>query len=709
MTDWVYDIETFKTVFTYCAVTADKKKGVVCEISERKNELMKLIKHLRSLKNANARMVGFNNLSFDYPVVHWIIDNYKPWDAEGYSGKLISSLIYDKAQKTIEASNVNKFATRVRHKDVLIPQVDLYLIHHFDNKARATSLKAIQFNMNCNTIEDLPYHHDDTLTDEQIDKLISYNKHDVMRTLDFYNASEKKITLRKNLTEKYGFDCTNYNDTKIGKQLFINRLEEANPGCCYTVDERGKRHLNQTIRPIIHLSEVMLPYLKYTRPEFQAVANWFKDQSITETKGVFTGIKEYKLGDVAKYAELTKKKVKLKGGKPSDEQREALLSSIPMSWIEEVQLKAKIPKKHGGGFKMSYYHCWNEVSCLNVVVDGLRWDFGTGGLHAARPNCIIEATEDTLIESVDVSSFYPNLSIKNKLYPAHVGELFCTVYEELYEERKTFDKKTSENLALKLALNGTYGASNDEYSPLYDPQFTMAITIGGQTSLMMLGDMLMQIPSVRVVMVNTDGLEYTVDKEYLEQSRDVCKQWEAITKLELEGVSYSKMFILNVNNYYAIYTNGKVKRKGCFEYEDLDWNKNFSSLVVQKAVEHEILGRGSVEEFINSHDVISDFMLRVKVPRNSRLVTVEADVDKVQQNIARYYPSVNGGKLVKIMPPLEEGGEERRLSIEADWNVKVCNDMREFDGDINRLYYINEARKLLSFDNKFIQEDEEAA
>lgn len=32
------------------------------------------------------------------------------------------------------------------------------------------------------------------------------------------------------------------------------------------------------------------------------------------------------------------------------------------------------------------------------------------------------------------------------------------------------------------------------------------------------------------------------------------------------------------------------------------------------------------------------------------------------------------------MPPLEEGGEERRLGIMTEWDVKVCNDMKDFTG-----------------------------
>ena len=68
-----------------------------------------------------------------------------------------------------------------------------------------------------------------------------------------------------------------------------------------------------------------------------------------------------------------------------------------------------------------------------------------------------------------------------------------------------------------------------------------------------------------------------------------------------------------------------------------------------------------------------------------------------QQNICRYYPSKNGGKLIKLMPALEgkEDDGDRRLGIDTAWNVKTCNNMKDFDGDIDFDYYVQEAEKLV--------------
>ena len=45
------------------------------------------------------------------------------------------------------------------------------ITHHFDNKARATSLKVLEFNMRSDSIEDLPFKVGATLTRDQVDVL----------------------------------------------------------------------------------------------------------------------------------------------------------------------------------------------------------------------------------------------------------------------------------------------------------------------------------------------------------------------------------------------------------------------------------------------------------------------------------------------------------------------------------------------------------
>jgi hypothetical protein len=695
-------------------------KGKVFEISNRKNESEELLNFLRSLYKEKSRLVGFNVISFDYPVLHYFIKN---------KGCTPQSL-YRKAMSLINATEDDRFKNLVKPEDVLIPQIDLFKIHHFDNKARATSLKVLEFNMRSDTIEDLPFPVGTELTSDQIDLLIKYNKHDVMRTYDFYIHTLPMIKFREELTVKYDRDFMNHNDTKIGKDYFIMRLEENKAGSCYKVDTHGRRKIQQTRRKNIPLKDCIFPYVKFDRPEFQAIHNWFKQQVITETKGVFSDILEHNLGEVAKYARLVKKEKKLKD-KPTDSEVAELKKDKPLCWIEERELKSK---------KIVWYVCWNIVDALNVVIDDLEYVFGVGGLHASVESEVFQSDDGYEIIDCDVSSMYPNLAISNNLYPEHLGLEFCKIYKEMYIQRKSYDKKSAENAMLKLALNGTYGDSNNEFSPFYDPKFTMSITVGGQLSLCMLVEKFLTIEGLTVIQCNTDGITVKIPRNKRSEYDLICNQWQQTVKLDLEYAYYDKMCVRDVNSYIAVYTDNKVKLKGAYEHSNLGWNKNHSSLVIPKAAEAALVNGIDVETFIKNHADKMDFMLRVKVPRSNRLVSIdEFGGESQEQNICRYYVSNHGVELMKIMPALEGGktvrqlvspegevqlckteaeikkfikkgyvdngdieipNEERPQMIEAGWRVSICNNMKNYSGDINYDYYIQEANKLVEIFTK---------
>ncbi len=120
-------------------------------------------------------------------------------------------------------------------------------------------------------------------------------------------------------------------------------------------------------------------------------------------------------------------------------------------------------------------------------------------------------------------------------------------------------------------------------------------------------------------------------------------------------------------------------------------------MIVPKAVLDYVVYGKEIEETIRNHKDEYDFCLRAKIPRSSQLYLCYDDGREVrQQNICRYYPSEQGGKLVKLMPALVEGGDWRRLGIDTEYTVETCNNIAEFDWTkLNYGYYINEAKKLV--------------
>lgn len=278
--DFVYDIETYPNVFTLAVEHADAPLRWLFEISDRRNDSSEICQFIYWLKDINARMVGFNNLGFDYPVLHMLVR----------MGRATPYQIYDKAMSIIKGSKDEKFAIQIFPSDRIVQQIDLFKIYHFDNNARATSLKSLEFNMRSDSIQDLPFAVGSALDSDQIDVLRHYNQHDVAQTKKFYQQAGKMLAFREELMQKYpGKDWINFNDTKIGKEYFIMELEKAFVPC-YEYGPKGRKP-RQTLRPEIHLRDCILPWISFKRPEFARMLDWFKQQSITETKGVFKNLK----------------------------------------------------------------------------------------------------------------------------------------------------------------------------------------------------------------------------------------------------------------------------------------------------------------------------------------------------------------------------------------------------------------------------------
>jgi len=283
---WIYDLETYPNCFSFAIIREDGKHALTYEVSTRKNQIDKVFSCLDYLAKQGDFLVGFNSLNFDYPVLHKVLQLRKN-NKLPVRGENLSMQIYKFAQEQIESMK-GEFASTVPVEEHYVKQIDLFKIHHFDNKAKSTSLKMLEFNMKSHNIEDLPFPVGHALTEAEMDVLIVYNQHDVKETLKFFNHSLEQIRFRQQLTEKYNRDFMNHNDTKIGKDYFIMELEKSK--IPVYIMKNGKRAMNQSKRSVIKINECLFKYYDFKRPEFIAVLEWFKKQNITETKGVFSDI-----------------------------------------------------------------------------------------------------------------------------------------------------------------------------------------------------------------------------------------------------------------------------------------------------------------------------------------------------------------------------------------------------------------------------------
>ena len=613
---WVMDYETLSNCFIGVFEGIKSEDQEIFVVHESRNDIRELVEFLDRNIYYEEWHVSFNGLGFDSQITESIIRN-KEWLIE-QSPEKIAKFIYGKAQDVIYKQNNGEFL-EYSPRDLSIRQLDVFKLNHWDNNAKRSSLKWIQYTMDWANIIDMPIHHTEHIVEEQIPEIIRYCINDVKSTKQIMNLSKSQIELRRTLTEEYGIDLYSASEPRISKELFLLFLSQK------TGIKKWDLKQMRTHRARITVKNIILPYIEFKTATFQNLLKKFQEVVI-------------------------------------------------------------YPGETKGGFKYS------------VQYKGVKTDYGLGGIHGARSTRVYESTEDMVILTSDVTSFYPNLAIRNKWAPAHLEQDdFCDLYEWFFEERKKIPKKDPKNYVYKIILNSTYGLSNDENSFLYDPEFTMRITINGQLSLTMLYEMICEeIPNAIPLMQNTDGLETMIPREYVDKYMDICKRWEDITQLQLEHDTYSKIILGDVNNYIAITEDGKSKCKGRFEYDNLALHKNKSFLIIPKAIHAYFVDGIKPEDFLAQNQNIFDYCGGVKIKGDwsfyeHHIVNGEYIVKPLQHTI-RYFVSKSGSKIIK-----KNNTDGREIQVEAGkWmqTILIKYTEREFsEYDINYDYYLENIYK----------------
>ena len=646
-THYVMDYETMTDCFVGVFEDYKSNKSYTFVCSKFSNDIVRLVKFLKYNVAKKEWHVSYNGLNFDSQITQYILLNAKYLCEMG--GQEIAELLYERAQDAIGRKERGEFL-EFSPKKLLIKQVDVFRLNHWDNKAKMSSLKWIQYSMDWGNIVDMPLHHSYRLkTIEEQEMIITYCINDVKSTKEIMNRCKEQIQLRRSLTNEYGIDLYSASEPKISKELFLHFLSEKTGIKKYTLKEM------RSFRERIVVKDILLSYLTFTRPEFQHLHDCYKTLIV-----------------------------------------------------------------HPENTKNAFKH--------TVKYRGVKTDFALGGLHGAKTAGIYEAKGGMIIMTSDVTSFYPNLAIRNQWAPAHIPKKeFCEQYEWFFDERKKIPKKDPRNYVYKIILNSTYGLSNEKDSFLYDPELTMRITINGQLSLAMLYEMLAErVPGAIPLMQNTDGLEMMIPEQHKQTYLDICKEWEDLTQLQLEHDEYQKMIIADVNNYIAVnkfkevseeeydklrsnphrlvkIENGRfywapVKCKGRFEFEDLALHKNKSFLIIRKAIYHYFLNGVDPQEYLATNRNIIDYCAGVKIKGSwefiEHVVSSGVPCKRKLQKTLRYFISNNGSKVIKT-----NKYDKREIQLETGrWMQTVFNKMeaKEWEKyDVNDQYYLDNIKKEL--------------
>ena len=278
--------------------------------------------------------------------------------------------------------------------------------------------------------------------------------------------------------------------------------------------------------------------------------------------------------------------------------------------FESDILRARFQKMLGHEFEVGGKGTIKAPDFLREIftLGASTYQMGIGGLHSCEKSRLLRSNEKELLVDWDVASYYPSIILEQELAPKAMGKPFLNVYRSLVTRRLKAKKRGNKVVAdtLKICVNGSFGKLANQYSALYAPDLFLQVTLTGQLALLMLIER-MENAGIKVVSANTDGVVCLVDRSKIRAMEDVAWNWELDTTYLLERAEYKALASRDVNNYVAVTTDGKVKRKGVFAAPGL--MKNPDQQIVYKAVAAYIAEGVPVDKTIRASKDIRDFLI----------------------------------------------------------------------------------------------------
>lgn len=250
---------------------------------------------------------------------------------------------------------------------------------------------------------------------------------------------------------------------------------------------------------------------------------------------------------------------------------------------------------------------------LDFDIAGCPHRCAWGGLHGA----IAQYAGEGYFINVDVESYYPAEMIAHELLSRNVQDpsKFKGIRDHRIELKHAKDPRQK---ALKLVVNGTYGASKDKFNALYDPRQANMVCVNGQLMLIDLMHKLVRDVGAEIIQSNTDGVLIRMPDgfdggpdAFYDRVDDVAYEWEHRTGMGLEFDEFTRVYQKDVNNYVLVAADGSMKTKGAYvkKLGPLDYDL----AVVNKALVEFMVHGVPVEDTITADDDLIDYQRVVKV------------------------------------------------------------------------------------------------
>lgn len=255
----------------------------------------------------------------------------------------------------------------------------------------------------------------------------------------------------------------------------------------------------------------------------------------------------------------------------------------------------------------------NYSATLDFDIAGCPHKCAWGGLHGA----VAQYAGEGYFINVDVESYYPAEMIAHGLLSRNVRDpsKFKDIRDHRIELKHAKDPRQK---ALKLVINGTFGASKDKFNALYDPRQANMVCVNGQLMLIDLMHRLVRDAGAEVIQSNTDGVLIRMPDgfeggpdAFYDRVDDVAYEWEHRTGMGLEFDEFTRVYQKDVNNYVLVAADGSMKTKGAYvkKLGPLDYDL----AVVNKALVEYMVHGVPVEDTVAADDDLIDYQRVVKV------------------------------------------------------------------------------------------------
>lgn len=288
-TNWVVDIEILPNCIIFCFVdywNETRFSYVIWSAGlESINEFDNLIRMLKRNVRLKERHITYNGLAFDSQILQWLLINELDF-ANLYSAEL-ADRIYKYGQYCIQKSNAREWMDFAPWS-LLIPQLDLYKMGHWDSDAKRASLKWLQCNIDWHNLQDMPYHHTHYVDNrKELLEIKHYCFNDCDATKAVLHKCREAVDLRRDLSKDYNLDLYSASEPRLAKEMFLQDIS-VKAGI-------PKKELKAytTRRDNIKIADILLPYIQFERQEFVMLLNNFRKLSVRgdQLKGAF----EYKV------------------------------------------------------------------------------------------------------------------------------------------------------------------------------------------------------------------------------------------------------------------------------------------------------------------------------------------------------------------------------------------------------------------------------